>query len=180
MKWLISARKDIAVDESNFNARLEYIGQVTNSNVSIWQPIKIDKCLFYYCVSNDIVDGIFITAHIDALPVLSALPLIYQNRIVVANTCIWDKLNHKKLLHQLYLNNSNIELYFSKQEHTIEFGQILRPTTSLLDIGRFGFQSSMSERELFMNRKKGLEEALKQSFERVSPILTIEEYNFRY
>jgi hypothetical protein len=102
---------------------------------------------------------------------LTQLPQIYQSRIIIANTCIWEKSGHKWLLHQLYQNNPNIELYFSKQKFSMEIGRIFRQTTTLLDVGRFGFQTSMSERELFMNRHKGFEEALRQSFERVSPIL---------
>jgi hypothetical protein len=171
VKWILGAGKEIVVDTNQLNARTTYIRQVTKVDVSHWQPIQVNDKHFLYCVSNDVIDGVFITAHIDDVFIISTQRQICESSIIIANTCIWGKLAHKKLLHQIYRGNPNLELYFAKQELYIDPMRILRQTTSLLNVGEFGFQTSLSERELFMNRQKGLEEALRQSFERVSPIL---------
>jgi hypothetical protein len=100
---------------------------------------------------------------------------IYESRIFIANTCILEKDADRNLLSQLNRNNPNLELFFAKQELSRDPMNILRQTTTLNNIGRFGFQTSLSERELFMNRRKGFEEAIRQSFVHVSPILSIGE-----
>jgi hypothetical protein len=66
--------------------------------------------------------------------------------------------------------NRDVELLFAKQELSIDRYQVFRRTTTINSVGRFGFQTSRSEREL-LNRKNGLEHALRKSFERVSPII---------
>jgi len=167
----LGAGKEIVVDVDQLKARTDYIRSVTGTDVSNWQSIQANGRQFLYCISNDIVDGVFITAHIDDVYMLSTIHQVYENRIIIANTCIWGKLADRNLLYQLKRNNPNLELFFAKQELSIDPRQNLRQTTTLLNIGRFGFQSSLSERELFMNRKKGFEDALRQSFVRVSPIL---------
>ena len=171
MKWILGAGKDITVDENQLRARTKYIRSVTEADVSNWQPIQVYNCQFLYCASNDSVDGIFLTAHYGDIRILSTLPQVYENSIIIVNSCIWVKSFHKMLLNRLYKRNPNLELYFAKQELCIDTELNLRQTTLLLNVGQFGFQSSSSERELFMNRRKGLEEAIRQSFERVSPIL---------
>jgi len=170
VKWILGAGKEIVVDVSQLEARTKYIRSVTGTDVSNWQSIQLKDRQFLYCISNDVVDGVFITAHINDVYMLSTMHQVYENRIIIANTCIWEKFADKKLLCQFYRNNPNLELFFAKQDLSIDPMHIFRQTTTLLNIGRFGFQSSLSERELFMNRRKGFEEALRQSFERVSPI----------
>ena len=177
MKWILGAGKEIIVDENQLKARTIYIRNITRTDVSNWQSIQVNNRQFLYCVSNDVVDGVFITAHINDICILSTLRQVYESRIIIANSCIWKKLTHKKLLHQLYRSNPNIELYFARQELFIDPTHILRQTTTLLNVGQFGFQTSLSERELFRNRRKGFEDALKHCFERVSPILLTGEYD---
>ena len=171
MKWILSAGKDIVVDNSQLKARTKYICQVTETDVSNWELVEVNGLRFLFCESKDFVDGVFITAHIGDVYTLSTMHQVYESRIIIANTCIYGKSWHKNLLHRLYQSNPDIELFFAKQELSIEPGRILRQTTTLHKVGQFGFQTSSSERELFMNRRKGFEEALKISFERVSPIL---------
>lgn len=170
MKWVLGTGKEIAVNVTQLKARIEYIRQITEADVSDWKLVQVNDRQFLYCTSDDIIDGVFITAHIQDVYILSTLDLIYENRIIIANTCIWNKFADKKLLYQLQRNNQNFDLYFAKQELLIDPMQIFRQTTTLLNVGQFGFQTSLSERELFINRRKGFEEALKQSFKRVSPI----------
>ena len=171
MKWVLGAGEDIVVDVNQLKARTKYIRNVTKADVSNWQPIQVNNRQFLYCVSNDVVDGVFITAHIGDVYMLSTLHQVYENKIIIANTCIWEKFADKELLYQLRRSNPHTDLYFAKQEMYIDSMQLFRQTTTLLDVGQFGFQSSLSERELFMYRQKGFEEAIRQSFERVSPIL---------
>jgi hypothetical protein len=171
VKWILGADNDIIVDTNQLKARIEYIHSVTGTNVSNWKPIHVKNRQFLYCVSDDIIDAVFITAHIEDVYMLLNLQQICENKIIIANTCIWRKLADKILLFQLWRNNPNSDLYFAKQDISIDSKRILRQTTTLLNVGEFGFQTSLSERELFINRRKGFEEALKRSFKRVSPIL---------
>ena len=47
----------------------------------------------------------------------------------------------------------------------------IEESTTVEDIGKFGFQTSVSERKLFANRRKGFMEAVNLSFDKVSPII---------
>jgi hypothetical protein len=172
VKWILGAGKEIVVDVSQLEARKKYIRSVTGTDVTNWQSFKMNNRQFLCCISNDTVDGIFITAHINDVYMLSTtMNTIYESRIIIANTCIFEKFADRDLLYLLNRNNHNLELFFAKQELSRDPTNIFRQTTTLLNVGQFDFQSSLSERELFMNRRKGFEEALKQSFVRVSPIL---------
>lgn len=171
MEWILGAGEEIVVNVNQLKARSKYIHRVTNADVSDWKHFQMNDRQFLCCTSNDVVDGIFITAHIDDVIMLSALHYVFIKRITIANTCIWERSWDRKLLYKIWENNPNSDLYFSKQNISVDQMHILRPTTELLYAGKFGFQTSLSERELFMNREKGFEEALKLSFERVSPIL---------
>ena len=178
MRWILSSGKDIAVDLKQLSARTDYIRRVTGADVSIWQPIMIDGKVdirFLSCISNDFVEGVFITAHINDFGFLFALRQVCESELVVANTCIWKRLAHKDLLYRLRRNNPDSELYFAKQELSVDIMHNFRQSTTILNVGQFGFQTSLSERELFINRRMGLKKALLHSFERVSPILLIGE-----
>jgi len=178
VRWILDAGEDIAVNTNQINARTEYIHRVTGADVSDWRPIQVNgkrDSRFLCCVSNDVVDGTFITAHIGDVYNLFTLRQVCESKIVIANTCIWKRLAHKELLYLLRKSNPNAELYFAKQELSVDRMQNFRQSATLLNVGQFGFQTSLSERKLFINRQKGFEEALRQSFERVSPILLIGE-----
>lgn len=176
MRWIIGTGKDIAVDINQVQARRNYIQSVTSAEVSDWSFIKVGGqiCKEYLCcTSNDEIDGTFITAHIGDVYKLCALREIYMGKFVVANTCIWEKMSHKKLLSNMKIYNQDIVLWFAKQELSIDGNMIFRQSTTLNNKGTFGFQTSLSERELFKNRRKGFMEAIKESFVRVSPILLL-------
>ena len=176
MRWIVGSGKDIAVDKNQMIARSEYIRSVTAAEVSAWSIMQVNGLVpseFFFCTSNDEVDGTFITAHIVDVYKVCSLREVYQGKLVIANTCIFKKLSHKNLLYIMRRFNRDIELWFAEQELSIDNNLIFRQTNTLNKIGQFDFQTSLSERKLFKNRSKGLKEAISESFIRVSPILRL-------
>jgi hypothetical protein len=174
VRWIISAGKDIAVDRNQMGARREYIQRVSGVEVSPWIKVNGPAAKEYFCcMSDDGIDGTFITAHIDDVYNLCSLKEICLGKLVVANTCIWERMSDKQLLFRMMSVNREVELFFAKQELSVENNRILRQTTTLIDIGQFGFQTSKSERLLYRNRDKGLMKAIKMSFNRVSPVILL-------
>lgn len=174
MRWIVSSEIDIAVDQDQLQARKAYIEQVTGSKVSAWHPMRINHQLskeFVCCVSDDGIDGTFITAHIGQVYRLCELREIAEGEFVVANTCIWEHLAHKTLLRSLMCRNKDIRLWFAKQELSLDHCGIFRQSTTLTNVGDFGLQTSFSERELYRHRKKGLLCAIQKSFDLVSPVI---------
>lgn len=171
MRWILSAGKDIAVDGNQIQARMRYIQSVTNAKTSTWRIMQVKGKAFYICESYDEINGTFITAHIYDVFMLCSLSDICASGFIVANTCIWHKDADKETLKRMRLFNKNIELWFAKQDLFLDGTQTLRQSTELNNIGLFGFQTSLSERNLFKNRKKGLVKAIRESFVRVSPII---------
>lgn len=178
MRWIVGAESDVAVDESQLQARHVFIRDVTGVEVSAWGRIQISVPVprrFFHCLSNDGIDGIFITAHIFDVQALCSLPEIYNAGSVVANTCIWERLSHKSLLYSLRSKKQDAQLWFAKQGLSIDASHLFRQSTTLNNVGQFGFQTSLSERKLFMHRKKGLVAGIQASFDRVSPIVFLGE-----
>ena len=176
MRWIIGYSEDIAVDKSQIQARSNYIRRVTGAEVSAWNYIQVKgqtSKKFLYCISDDEVNGTFITAHIGDVYKLCSLPEICVGNLVVANTCIWERMSHKELLFRMMRVNREVKLFFAKQELSVDSNHIFRQSTTLNNIGRFGFQTSLSERELFTNRSSGLMEAIRESFIRVSPVILL-------
>lgn len=178
MRWILGADPDIAVDATQLQAKRVFIQDLTGVEVSVWGCTQINvphPRRFFHCVSNDGVDGVFITAHIFDVQSLCVLPQIYNTGFVVANTCIWERLSHKSLLYSLRSKNQNTELWFAKQELSVDANRLFRQSTTLNNVGQFGFQTSLSERQLFMHRKKGLVAGIQESYDRVSPIVFLGE-----
>jgi hypothetical protein len=175
VRWIIGTGKDIAVDSSQVRARRDYIQQVTGAEVSAWSVMQVNgqvRKKYLYCTSNDGIDGTFITAHIEDVYQLCSVREIHIGKFVVANTCMLKRMNGKKLLSNLRSFNRDIELWFAKQELSLD-GNVLWQSTTLNNIGGFEFQTSKSERKLFVNRRKGLMEAIGASFDRVSPVILL-------
>jgi hypothetical protein len=168
--WILSANNEIVVDEHQVKARRDFIHDVTGVEVSRWSKIQVNKKPFLICMSYDNINGAFITAHIHDAAMLCTSPNVYTCEFVVANTCIWHKGANKEILKLLRLNNKNIELWFAEQALFVD-GQILRQSTELNNVGLFGFQTSLSERNLFKNKNKGFMNAIQRSFVRVSPVI---------
>jgi len=155
-------------------ARKDYIESVTDAKASAWEFIRVNGQVskkFLCCTSEDQIDGTFITAHIFDVKELCCLREVYEGKLVIANTCIWEGLLHKDLLLNMMRFNREIELWFAKQELSTDNSLILHQSTTVINVGQFGFLTSLSERKLFMNRRKSLMEAIRMSFDRVSPVI---------
>ena len=174
MRWIVSAGADIVVSKAQLEARRIFIAEVTTATVSPWSPLQIThtpRLSFFHCNSTDGIDGTFITAHVDEVYALCALPPIARGSLVVANTCIWERMAHKRILAQLMSQNRSIRLWFAKQEISIDICGIFRQSTTLENLGQFDFQTSFSERELYRYRRNGLLSAIEKAFQPVSPII---------
>lgn len=169
MVWIVSA--EIAGSRAERKARLQYIKDVTGDKTVSWEKHRLGNREFYRCVSNDEINGVFVTAHNDIVFALSTLPGIANKDFIVANTCIWIKDLDKRMLQIMREINSTAQLFYAKQ--TLEFlnGVKMVYSNSINDMGTFGFLTSKSERILYRNRKKGLMEAICSAFD----LVTIEE-----
>lgn len=179
MRWIVSSDPKIFVDRNHMSARLQYIHSVTNITATEWMTTQKRTDLpktFFYCMTNDGLNGTFITAHIDEVYQLCSLREIALGDFVIANTCIWKKSSNKQILYCMMQINKQIELWFSKQALTVEKNYHLRQSTLLSNVGEFGFNSSLSERLLFSNRRKGFMKAVSIAFNKVSPIILPEDY----
>jgi len=173
VRWIIGNDKDISVDSKQVGARREYIQLVTDAEVSAWDFLQINGQVFkeyLCCTSDDGIDGTLITAHIWDVEKLCSFRKICVGKFVVANTCILRRMLGKEILFKMMSINREVELYFAKQELSVDNGNFWHSTT-LNNVGQFGFPTSLSERKLYMNRRKGLVEAIQISFDRVSPLI---------
>lgn len=179
MQWIISSDPQVFIDNSNMSARLQYIHSVTGSKVTGWAATRKNSVLpkiFFYCTSNDGLNGTFITAHIGEVLQLCSLQEIAARDFVIANTCMWEKSINKQILYHMMKINRKIDLWFSKQSLAVEENYRLRQSTMLSKFGEFGFDTSLSERMLFSNRRKGFMKAVAIAFNKVSPVILPEDY----
>ena len=91
MRWILGSGNDIAVNNSQLQARRIYIQRVTGAEVSAWNFIQVngqESRKFLCCTSNDEIDGTFITAHIGDVYRLCSLREVCGGKFVIANTCI--------------------------------------------------------------------------------------------
>ena len=173
MRWIISTGKDIVVDNSQLEARRNYIRNVTKVEVTAWKVMQIkgyNSKKFLYCTSNDGINGTFITAHIGEVEMICSLREVANGDFVIANSCIWEKSLDKNILIDMMRFNRGVELWFAKQEVSVESGCMLRQCTTLSNLGKFGFHTSLSERQLFSKRHNGFMTAVREAFVKVSPI----------
>jgi len=178
VKWIVSTDKDIAVDTDQLLARHSYIKDVSSAPVSAWNYIRINGAMsknFLCCTSYDNINGTFITAHIGQVYLLCTSAEVYNGDLVVANTCIWERCFHKRILYSMMRYNRKVELWFAKQEVSLDEARLFRKSTTIANLGEFGFQTSLSERSLFRHRALGLRNAIGASFDRVSPILLLND-----
>jgi len=168
--WILEA--GICASSKELEARKEFIQEVTGAEVSEWVCYNLyERPKFFLCISNDGVNGTFITAHVNKIYNFYRLKQVYEDSFIVANTCMWEKQWDKDLLRRIQSINKGTELWLSKQDVSIDYHYLLHKSTTLYRYGRFGFYTSLSEREMFSNRKSGLLEAIRKSFIRVSPII---------
>ena len=169
MRWIVSSEFDICKNSDELKARREFIRSVTESEVTEWKSISANK--FYCCDSMDGLNGIFITAHIGDIQRISCGEGVVNYDFVVANSCIWEKNLDKGVLKNLIQRNGGVELWFAKQGATVTYcDKKIHLCVEIKDVGKFGFSTSLSERNLFLNRRKGFMNALRESFVKVSLI----------
>lgn len=172
MRWIVSTGKDIYVDNNQLQARLNYIQQVTNAEVTEWKILRIKGTnrQFLYCISDDGLNGTFITAHIGEVRLICSLYEVASGDFVIANSCIWEKSLDQRILRDMMKVNRSVELWFAKQEVSVEGGHMLRQCTTLNNLGQFGFHTSLSERQLFTKRCNGFMAAVREAYVKVSPV----------
>lgn len=172
MRWIVSSGKDIYVDKSQLQARHNYIRQVTSAEVTEWKILQIkgSNKQFLYCISDDGLNGTFITAHIGEVRLICSLYEVASGDFVIANSCIWEKSLDKQILRDMMKVNRSVELWFAKQEVSVEGGHMLRQCTTLNNLGQFGFHTSLSERQLFTKRRNGFMASVREAYVKVSPI----------
>ena len=87
MRWIVSSGKDIYVDKSQLQARHNYIRQVTSAEVTEWKILQIkgSNKQFLYCISDDGLNGTFITAHIGEVRLICSLYEVASGDIAQIN-----------------------------------------------------------------------------------------------
>lgn len=179
MKWIVSSDPRIFVNRTHMLERLQYIQSVTDAPVTDWMITRKNSAFpreLFFCMTNDELNGTFITAHIGEVQQLCSTQEIAMNDFVIANTCIWEKSSNKQILYRMMNINKKIMLWFSKQTLNLEENYNLRQSTLLSNVGTFGFNTSLSERLLFSNRHKGFMKAISIAFDKVSPIILPQDY----
>ncbi len=178
MVWLISAKKEIVRSEDELLARKNYIRNIMNAGITEWKKVSLlpGSVNYYVCLTNDIYNGICITGHVSEVYELAKNGRLKCADFVIANTCVWDDLNDKKILYALMKHNTNAKLWFAKQKMTLEYNHIIRKTNAISDVGKFGFPTSRSERILYVSRKSGFEKAVEQAYDLVSPVILSKDY----
>lgn len=172
MIFLLSTRNEVMENYHNIMARLDFINDITGVEPTLWKIIKIGyrKMPFLVCETDDGINGIYITAHNFEVKYLSLCNFIAGIDFFIANTCVYERDFDADIMFNLRKINNNIILYYAKQEVEITADRVLRKTNTIKDVGNFGFMTSISDRLMFMNRKKGFMDALKSSFERTSGV----------
>lgn len=180
MIWIVS--KGVIGNNMERKSRLQFIKDVTGDERAFWKKLSFKNgnhnSDFYFCVTNDGVRGVFITAHNTTVRWLCELEGIAYNDFIVANTCMVVPDFDKEILQQMLYFNNNVQLYYAKQRITyIDSKNILNPNfidsknvfkTNYIDnVGTFGFKTSKSERILYYNRKYGIKNAIQRAFDRV-------------
>ena len=173
MIWIVANDNQILGSASERQARMNYIKEVTSTKVSPWDYLYLNGKKhegFIYCESYDGINATFITAHIMQVEYLCSNPTIAFGEFVVANTCIWEKGSHKRILRNMMRYNPFVTLWFANQSLSIDIHHNFRQTNILTDVGLFGFKTSVSERKLYRTKKLGIRKAIELSFSKISPI----------
>lgn len=166
MLWVIE--ESLIGSYTERKARLEYIKEMTGDKRISWEKFSLFPLLkdYYYCITNEGVNGVFITAHM-YLEEVKCLCNILNPKVrdfFAINACkIRDNVD-KEIMTHLVKSNPEIHLFFAKQEYNTKSDCYMN---LISDVGSFGFQTSKSERITFLNRKKGILEAVEKGFDLV-------------
>jgi hypothetical protein len=167
--WVVS--KEICNTQQELECRLKYIKDVTGAQVSAWSyyecaikrlGIVPAKLGFYKCQSYKGEYGVVITAHINEVSAIINSILDKKRAIVVINSCKLENGISKKILDLVIERNRQSEFFFAKQTKD-ENGHLVNCVDNL---GEFGFNTTLSERKLFRQRKNGLVKAIRASFDK--------------
>lgn len=174
MLFVIGTSTEIIGTSDECMARLRFISDITGVVPTPWRIMTIaEGKKFLICGTSDNVNGVYITAHNYEVVELCKTRLFIDKELLVANTCVYSEGFDTKLLQLLRKGGSRIELFFAKQELEVTEDRIIRNTNTLRDVGNYGFMTSKSDRLMFMNRKKGVREAIKLSFDKVSELYRV-------
>lgn len=168
MIWIVS--KAVSNSDAELSQRLQYIKDITGVVPSKWIE---EKCIsygilqrssqYYICRTKKGEYGVNITAHINEVePILDSV-LSFKRAIVIINSCMLSSDRGERIYRLVKSKNQLSELYFAKQEKTK--GSRINYVDK---VGDFGFGTTKSERELFMNRSLGLIPAIRASFEKIT------------
>ena len=101
-----------------------------------------------------------VTAHINEVPRILLSVLSDKKALVFVNSCAINTKTQRLCLDATQYKNRNSELFFAKQEKNMD-GFYLN---YIDDVGAFGFGTTLSDRELFQNRRLGLVKALRSVY----------------
>ena len=171
MIWIVS--KAVSNSDAELSQRLQYIKDVTGVVPSKWIEEKsISYGIFqrssqyYICRTKKGEYGVSITAHIDEVePILNSI-LSYKRAIVIINSCMLSSDRGERIYKLVQSKNRLSELYFAKQEK--RKGYDTSRVNYIDNVGSFGFGTTKSERDLFMNRALGLVPAIRASFDKIT------------
>lgn len=170
MIWVVS--KTVCKTKQELDYRHNYIKEITNANVSNWKEFECTnsrfvffpwKVEYYMCLSDRGEYGIVITAHINEVSAIFNNIIRNKCAIVVVNSCELVKGGSTKFLDMVLSKNKQSELFFAKQDIN-ENGEFVNYADN---VGKFGFRTTLSERQLFMQRNIGLTKAIRKSYEKV-------------
>ena len=171
MNWIVS--KKACETDAELKSRWEYIKKTTGVIPSAW---SVERCSpydsyrrlpeYYICRTKKGEYGIIITAHIyEVLPILNTV-MQRKRAIVVINSCMINAEARANLYKFILSKHPHSELFFAKQENRNSSNPAL--VNYIDNVGTFGFGTTNSERELFMNRSQVLIMAIRGAFDRIT------------
>ena len=125
MQWILGYGDGIEATPQQLGARLDFIRDVTNADVSPWVPLVVRGAAmplpFLTCASMEGISGLFITAHADAVHFLCEGLYLGQIDIVVINSCLLIPNYGKRLLEILSIANPQIDLFLFQTLVNLDF-----------------------------------------------------------
>lgn len=101
--------------------------------------------------------------NLEIQPILQQV-LSRKKALVIINSCAMEEKSKLDCINIIKGKNPNSEIFYAKQELSAS-GCLMN---YIEDAGEFGFRSTMSERELFQQRRLGLVKAIRTVYEKVA------------
>ena len=169
MIWIVS--KSIITSNKELEYRHQYIQEVCAADVSPWASHKCPRRTllnpaieYFVCTSKKGEYGVVVTAHINEVSQILLSVLSDKKALVFINSCAINAKVQKLCLDATKCKNKNSELFFAKQEKNGDGVHL----NYIDDVGTFGFGTTLSDRELFQNRRLGLVKALRSVYCKVN------------